>query len=454
MPSSSNFIALNRWKYINPNGVRVQLGAKATLMDNIGGQLGFDPDEGIASNLWGAHSTLNRIEGWVKIGKVFEDFPWRSWAIQMNAVDHEHNNLYGRRVYDATQQSAYVNLLYQTIIGNTHHQVLMGTSLQYDAIEEQFEDVRYSRKESVPGAFFEYTYGGHEKFSYVAGIRTDYHNSYGLFLTPRLHLRYAFNDNLVMRASGGRGLRTANIIAENIGLLASSRQFIINGPDPDNPYGLDPEIAWNYGLNVVQTFRINNLPGSFTLDFYRTQFKNQIVVDLDANPQEVHFYNLEGQSYSNSFQAQFDYEFLPRFDARVAYRWYDVRTTYGTELLDKPLVAKQRLFLNLAYATENHWAFDYTINWQGRKRIPNTQSNPVDFQLRPSSDPFITMHAQVSKSWKKRFDIYLGVENLLNYRQPNAILASDQPYGSFFDASLIWGPVFGRNTYMGLRYKI
>lgn len=452
-PTSTHFIALNRWKYINPNGIRMQLGIKTTLMDNVGGQLGFDPDEP-SSNLWGAHTSLNRIEGWVKIGKVFEDIPWRSWAIQINGVNHEQNNLFGRRNYDANQNSVYANLLYQSIIANTNHQVLMGASLQYDAIQEYFEDVNYDREEIVPGAFFEYSFGGHEKLSVVAGLRADHHNQYGLFFTPRLHMRYAFSDNLVMRASGGRGLRTANIIAENLGLLASGRDFIVHAENNNQPYGLAPEIAWNYGFNMVQTFRLNNLPGSFTIDFYRTQFQNQIVVDLDASPQQVNFYNLEGKSYSNSFQAQLDYEFISRFDVRVAYRWYDVRTIYGNQLLDKPLVAKRRLFLNLAYSTKTNWAFDYTINWQGKKRIPNTQSNPISLQLAEHSDPFVTMHAQISKSWKKKFDVYVGVENLLNYRQEDPILASDQPFGSYFDASLIWGPVFGRNTYLGLRFKL
>ncbi|MDH3652608.1 MAG: TonB-dependent receptor, partial [Saprospiraceae bacterium] len=454
MPSSANLIALNRWKYLNPNGIRLQFGVMATLMDNIGGELGFDPDVNSQTSLWGMHSELNRLEGWLKLGKVYEDLPWRSWAIQLSGVNHQYRSQFGPRVYDADQQSVYANLLYQSIISNTHHQILMGFSVQHDVYSELLQDVDYRRNETVPGGFFEYTFGGSQTFSMVAGIRGDYHNQYGLFLTPRLHLRYAFNDDLVMRASGGRGLRTANIIAENIGLLASNRQFLIQGREPEKPYGLNPEIAWNFGLNLVQSFRINNLPGSFTIDLYRTQFQDQIVVDLDAGPQEVRFYNLHGDSYSNSFQAQLDYEVLQRFDVRAAYRWYDVKTTFSGQLLDKPLVAKHRLFLNIAYETKRNWSFDYTLNWQGKKRIPNTSTNPPNYRLARHSTPFTVMHVQVTKSWKNKFDIYLGVENLFNYQQTNAILASEEPFSTFFDASLIWGPVFGRNSYLGFRYKI
>ncbi len=454
MPGTNHLFALNRWKYLNPNnGIRMQLGAKLTSVENIGGQLGYEPGKSPTS-IWGMHSTINRLEGWVKIGKVFEDLPWRSWAIQLNGVNHQQNSNFGQRIYNADQKSLYANLLYQTIISNTHHQILMGASLQYDDYDEQLNDVFFDRKETVPGGFLEYTFGGSQKISWVAGLRGDVHNNYGFFLTPRLHVRYVLNDDLVLRASAGRGLRTANIIAENSGVLASSRQIIIEANHLENPYGLSPEIAWNYGFNLVQTFRLNQLPGSVSVDLYRTHFENQIVFDLDASAQEARFYNLAGQSYSNSLQMQVDYELAKRFDLRAAYRWYDVKTTYGNTLLEKPLVARNRLFLNLAYATESGWAFDYTLNWQGKKRIPNTASNPIGFRLEPTSDPFVTMHAQVTKSWQEKFDIYIGVENLTDYRQPNAILASDQPFSPHFDASLIWGPIFGRNTYIGLRYKI
>ena len=453
MASSGNFIGLNRWKYSGDNGIRLQAGIKHTNLDQVGGQLDFDPANASA-DLWGSHSQLQRWEGWLKLGKVYEALPWRSWAIQAKAVDHRSDNIFGNRVYDATQQSLYLNLLYQSIIGNTHHQILTGASMQYDHIDEVLADVNYERQETVPGVFSEYTFGGHEKFSLVAGLRVDHHNNYGLFMTPRLHLRYAFSDELVMRAGGGRGLRTANIIAENMGILASNRRIIIESKQTNTPYGLQPEIAWNFGTNLVQSFRWNNLPGSFTIDFYHTSFSNQIVLDLDESAQDAFFYNLDGRSFSNSLQFQVDYEVLPRVNLRMAYRWYDVKTDFRKGLLPKPLLAQHRFFFNVAFETENGWAFDYTVNLQGEKRLPNTQSNPEEFRLAEYSDPFMVMNAQITKSWKKTFDIYLGGENLLNYRQPNAIIASRDPFTEYFDASLIWGPIFGRNIYLGLRYKI
>lgn len=454
-PLGQQFFALNRWKYSGENGLRLQFGINGTHIDNTGGEIDFDSDKHAMGNeRWGMHLLINRLEGWLKLGKVYEALPWRSWAIQVNAVDHQQDSYFGQRPYVANQRSLYSNLLYQSILGNTNHQVLMGLSLQYDDYREDFQRMLYERTEIVPGGFFEYTYGGHDKLSLVAGIRLDHHNQFGLFLTPRLHLRYAFNEEFVWRISAGRGQRTANIFSENTGLMASARQFTLVNNDGDSPYGLDAEVAWNAGTNGIYSFSVNQHPGTLTLDLYHTFFENQIVVDLDQNTSEVSFYNLAGRSFASSAQVQFDYELIRHLDIRMAYRFYDVRTTFNQRLLEKPLVAKHRFFINLAFSTNDYWVFDYTFNWQGTKRIPDTSTNPPALQLSERSPSFFVMNAQVSKEWSDRFSIYLGAENLLNFRQKNPILSSETPFGPHFDSSLVWGPIFGRNLYLGVRYRV
>ena len=454
-PIGHSFIGLNRWKYIGADGLMMQFGIKGTFTNNYGGQMNFDPEnDALTTNYWGMRLNVNRYEGWAKIGKVFLDKTWKTFGFQFSGIKHQQKSYFGLNQYDADQHSFYANFLYQSIIGNTNHKFRTGASFQYDNYSELLNESVYNRNEIVPGVYFEYTVKASEKLSAVAGIRFDYHNNFGAFLTPRLHVRYAISDNLVIRASGGRGERTASIIAENIGLLASSRQIIIQGDESDKPYGLKQEVAWNYGINITQSFRLAYRDGSIGFDFYRTQFENQIVVDVDQSPQTALFYNLDGQSFSNSFQAQVDYELIKRLDVRLAYRWFDVRTTYHENLLQKPLIAINRAFINLAYETRNHWKFDLTINWQGQKRIPFTNSNPPEYQLAEQSPDFVVINTQISKSWNENFEVYLGAENLFNYKQENPILSADKPFSPYFDASLIWGPVFGRNIYAGLRYKI
>ncbi len=454
-PLGRGFAGLNRWRYAGENGLRFQAGVKGTLLYRQGGQLDFRPDahEG-STNLWGMELDVNRLEGWAKIGKVFAGQPWKSVGLQVSGSTYRQRSYYGLNRYDAGQQSAYANLIYQSIIGNTNHSWRAGASMQYDRYAEDFNDAEYDRTEWVPGAFFEYTYSYLEKLDVVAGLRADYHNLFGPFFTPRLHLRYAPAEQTVLRASAGRGQRTANILAENQGLMASARRFVIEGEDADLPYGLDAEVAWNFGFNFTQKFRWNYRDGAVSLDLYHTRFQNQIVVDVDRSPQAVHFYNLNGRSFSNSLQLQLDYELLKRLDVRLAYRWLDVRTTFSGQLRPKPLVAPHRAFANLAYETRNHWAFDLTVNWQGRRRIPDTGANPEAFRRPGRSPDFVLVNAQVSKSWRERWDVYVGAENLFNFRQTDPILAADQPFGPYFDSSLVWGPIFGRTVYVGMRLKL
>lgn len=453
-PLNQQFVGLNRWFYFNPNGLEVQFGVKGVYLDQTGGQLDYEEGEvQVAGKPWGFQMNTRRIEGWAKIGKVFADKPGTSTGLQLSAVHHEQGALYGLRNYDAKQNSFYANWIYQTILGNTNHKLKTGASALLDNYDEQFENRTFTRNEVVPGAFVEYAYSYLTKFNVVAGLRGDYHNLFGGFLTPRLHLRYAPFERTAIRASVGRAQRTANIFAENIGYMASDRNFVVMGSDSSLPYGLQPEVAWNFGGSLTQKFRLNYRDGSFSVDYYYTDFQNQVVVDVE-NQNTVRFYNLNGTSVANSLQGQFDYEPLVRLDVRLAYRWYDVKTTYSGVLKQRPLVANHRAFLNVGYETRNTWRFDYTINWIGTKRVPLFRETGGRLTTDGQSPSFVLMNAQVSKTWNEVFEIYIGGENLTNFLQPDPIIGSDNPFVKKFDASMIWGPVMGRNIYAGVRWKI
>ena len=454
MPLKEMATAANRWKYKGPNGWRFQAGVKGTFVNSTGGQTRFDPDDPEGMDYWGMQLETRRIEGWAKIGKVNDVLSWRSSGLQVYGAYQEQDSRWGMRDFDSEWTTFYGNYIYQSVIGNTNHKFKTGASLQYDDYDELLDSTDYDRTEIVPGAYFEYTYAPREEFNVVLGLRGDYHNQYGAFATPRAHLRYAPRESTVFRISGGRGQRTANVIAENSGLLASAREFRILGDDSDKPFGLEPEVAWNYGFNVTQTFELGGRNGTVSLDAYRTDFENQIIVDLDQSPQQAVFYNLEGRSYSNSAQLQVDYELINRLDLRLAYRWHDVKATYDGDLRQQPFVAAHRGFANVAYKTPSGWKFDYTVSWQGPQRIPDTDSNPGQYQLDNESPDFVTMNAQVTKMLSDQFEVYAGAENILDYRQDNPIVASDEPYSEYFDSSMVWGPIFGRNMYVGLRYRV
>ena len=257
-----------------------------------------------------------------------------------------------------------------------------------------------------------------------------------------------------MRASVGRGQRTTNIIADNAGPLVSSRIWQIPAAQAGKAYGLNQEIAWNSGVSIDQQMKLFGRDASVGIDFFRTSFQEQVVVNME-DPDKVVFSNLDGKSYANSFQAELNMIPVNNLALRLAYRLFDVKTTYDGVLLEKPFVARHRGFANLAYEVKG-WKFDYTINYNSSKRIPNTTSNLPAFQLAERSPDFVLMNAQISKSFGKLrpLDVYVGGENLSNFLQQNAIIDPSNPFGENFDASMIWGPVTGRMFYAGVRFRL
>ncbi len=446
-PLGNQYILLNRWFYHAPKGFEAQAGIKGVYSTNTGGQWNYiKGDEQQAGKPWGYELNTKRLEGWAKIGKVFPHKPATSMGLQLSGVYHDQDALFGNRVYDARQKSLYANLIFQSIIDNTNHVIKGGLSTVLDDYDELFGAKVYKRTEIVPGAFAEYSYSYLDKFNLIAGLRGDYDNLYGGFLTPRLHLRYAPFKKTAIRASIGRAQRTANILAENMGYMASSRVFVI--PSTANSFNLDPEVAWNMGVNLTQKFMLDYRDGSFGVDYYYTHFQNQVIADVE-NPGQVSFYNLSGPSFAHSLQAQFDYELIHHLSMRLAYRWYNVMSTFSGVLKEKPLIAANRAFANFGYETNNSWKFDYTFHWTGTKRVPATH-----MMLGFRSPSFVQMNAQVSKMFKNNIEIYLGGENLTNYMQHDPIIGADAPFAHGFDASMIWGPVMGRNIYAGVRYNL
>ena len=455
LPTGNQFSFINRWKYEDQQGFMTQFGIKLLNDDRTGGELRFDPSrDKYSTRSYGLGIQTERYEAFVKTGYVFPEKKYKSIGIQLSAIDHQQNSYFGLTTYNARQRNFYANLIYQSIISTTTHKFRTGISYVADRYREVLNGMRYNRTELVPGAFFEYTFTPSEKLSMIAGLRGDHNNLYGFFATPRLHIKYEPVKGTTLRLSAGRGQRTANIFAENTGILVSARQLQIISSTTGKAYGLDAEVAWNKGFSADQKFRLFQRNAMLSIDYFRNDFTQQVVVDLE-DPRQIRFYNLEGRSWSNSVQAEINAEPLKDLSVRLAYRFFDVKTTYSGKELQRPLIATNRAFANLAYAISN-WKFDYTINYNGRKRIPGTQTNPVADQRASYSPGFIGMNAQISKTIGKKhpMDFYLGGENLTGFIQEEVIIAPDRPFGATFDSSLVWGPVTGRMIYAGWRYKI
>lgn len=453
IPQGTQLNALNRWKY-KGDGLVFQAGVKAVYEDKYTGQTSFTRLQDRVTNLpYGVGFGTRRIEGFTKFGILPPNHPNQSLGIIISGVHHQQKSFWGVNNFDAIQDNLSVNAIFQTQI-NHKHRFSLGGSYMFDRYDQTYtiqhpttQTYHWKRLESVPGLFVEYTFEPLEKLAIVTGIRNDFHNLYGSIFTPRMHLKYELAPSSIVRFSGGRGFRVANVIPENFGYLISARSFQVEDD-------LQPEVAWNYGASWTQQLVLGSKKGKLTIDFYRTDFENQIITDLDANASQVSFYNLQGKAYANSFQVALEYELLKRLEVNVAYKYYDVQSTFNNTLQLVPFIAQKRFFLNLAYATRfDKWEFDFTTQWLGAKRLPNTSTKPSEFQIGTHTPSFFLFNAQVTRNFRD-WSLYIGSENLGDFRQSTPVLDAHNPFGNQFDAGLAWAPVLGRMAYAGLRFFV
>lgn len=459
LPVGNQINVMNRWQYTNlEKGLISFLNFRFLDDKKQSGQINYDPNVHKFGNaVWGSEVDTRRFDFSGKFGYVNPEIPYQSLGLQLAFSNHKQDSYFGNRIYDINHKSLYSNLIYNSIISDSRHKIKTGIGFSHDTYEEQVNTTDYSRNENSIGGFFEYSFDNLDTVNLTAGVRIDHHNLMGTFVTPRFHARYTPWEKSALRFSFGRGKRAANIFAENQRLFASSRTINIQNTG-GNIYGLNPEIAWNYGISFLQGFQLFDRKADINIDFYRTDFQNQVVIDYET-PTEINFYNLDGESFANSFQVEFNYTPLERLDLKSAYKYYDVKTQYQSGKLQKPLTPKHRVFANASYETQTStkgglWKFDATYNWIGEQRFSSTMQSPEAFRLNPHSPTFSTLNAQVTKVFSDQFEVYLGGENITNVRQENPILSANNPFGANFDSTFVYGPIFGDMYYAGLRFKL
>ena len=449
-PKLEQYNILNRWTY-SSGDYHAEVGLKYINETRESGQAHASMGE---KDPYKVELNTDRAEVSLKNSLVLDSDYNRSIALIVSGTYHKLNSEYGLNNYDLTQKSLYASLMYETEMTIRHH-FSTGLSFTGDFLEQNASITDYNgiiipkREEFVPGAYFQYTYKPTSNITLLAGIRGDYHNEYGFFVTPRFHAKYDPFEWLQLRGSVGKGYRSVNVLAENNNYLASSRakNLVIS----DN---LDMEDALNWGFSATATIPVGDKEISLSADYYRTDFYKQVVMDMESNPNGISFYNLDGKSYANSMQFEAGFPLFKGMEIRAAYRFIDTKVTYNGELKEKALQSRHKGLFTASYQTpkyDKRWQFDYTLQLNGGGRMPSPDLlNPLwDERFKP----YTITHVQISKFFKN-WSVYLGAENLLNFTQQNPIIDASNPFGDNFDATMIWGPVHGRSIYAGLRWNI
>lgn len=430
-----------------------------------------------------------RVDGWIKNGIIFDPIHGTSLGIIAAASYHNQQNLYGARLWNATQTNAYLNAIFEknwqdlptpsfrggALQSGLEHKLSAGFSLNYDKYDETLQDtissaevMDFGRQELTPGVFAEYALKAGDKLSFVAGMRADYSTRYGFFFTPRLNIRYTPWLWWAIRASAGMGYRSPNILADHAAMLPSHRQVNLSV----SSWKPQQEQAVNAGVSSTFYIPIAGRELQLTADYYYTQFVNCVIADYDQSTQAVFFYNLhdiDGQSFAHNAQIEANMEILRGWTMTAAFRYTDVReSSYGSDgiihVRRKPLTNQFKGLITTSYQTPlKTWQFDVTVQFNGGGRMPDgfneyflSTLGSHQYEER-NGDLYYKWYPQLMAQITKYFrtwSIYIGAENMTNFRQDSPVIGADTPFAKDFDASMAWAPTTGWKIYAGFRWKL
>ena len=426
----------NRWKFKNDSYI-FHGGISMVKEKREGGQT--EHSSHLSTNtqhLYKIGIETDRYEGYMKHAFILNPEHGTNIAVMGNASMHLLDANYGHKHYSVNQKNAYAQLLFETNFTEQHN-LAAGFSLNYDYLTKD-------DKETVSGAYAQYTYNLNDKVVAMAGLRADHSSRYGTFVTPRFHVKWMPNEIVNLRLSAGKGYRTVHALAENNNLLASGRELVVDD--------LEQEQAWNYGISSSFYIPLFGNTLKLNAEYYHTHFNQQAVIDYDSDPTQIRITNLNGKSYSNTFQIDATYPVVKGLELTAAWRLNDVKCTYGGELMEKPLTSRYKGLVTASYKTPlGLWQFDATLQLNGGGRMP-TPYTLADGT--PSWDSRFNAYEQVSAQitrWFRHFSIYIGGENLTGFRQKQTIINAADPWSSTFDPTMVWGPVQGTMFYAGIR---
>ncbi len=452
-PRVRQYNVMNRWNY-EGHGIFFHAGWSALGEERKSGEDHVSKPE---FGRYGINVENHRYNAYTKATFVLDHEHNGSLALLASGTMHRQNARFGMKGYDVDEKNAYASLVYEMDI-TPQHLLSMGVSYNYDDLGQNIKDSlvinnntpfdinvwqKWKQREHTPGIYAQYTFNLSHDFSLLAGLRYDYSSIYGSFVTPRAHIKWMPHKTLSLRLSGGKGYRTPFALAENANLMASGRELIIEN--------LKQEEAWNTGLSAAWTFPIgkNEKMLRINAEYYYTHFLEQAVIDYDADPTKILIRNLNGgKSRSHTFQIDASYPFFKGFEATAAFRMTDVRTTYNGVLRERPLTSKYKGLVTLSYKTpKEKWKADATLQINGGGRLPENFSGKTRY------DAFPQLSLQVTREFK-HCSLYVGGENLTNFKVSNPIIAADAPWSRDFEPTLVWGPVQGAMAYAGIRVKL
>lgn len=388
-------------------------------------------------------------------------------------INHHQDSRYGDTPYFANQNIGFGQLVWDKTIGKTDW--IAGAALRYQYYDDNTPATATALGENqadktwLPGIFAQTEWSATEKSKLLFGARVDVHNAHGTIFTPRVAYKYTFDEDAILRLNAGTGFRVVNLFTEDHAALTGGRTVILEEH-------LNPEKSYNANLNFIKKWYFDAGYLDLEATAFYTYFNNRILPDYETDARKIIYKNLNGNAISKGVGLNADLMLMNGWRFLLGATLMDNTVTENGNTTRQMLT--ERFSANWAITYQiPRWKLniDYTGNLYSPMRLP--LAGELD-PRRPESPWWSLQNIQFTYTGFKKWEIYAGIKNLLNwvpYRNVpfliarshdpfdknvqydaggNVLPTADNPYALTFDPSYSYAPNQGIRGFLGVRFRL
>lgn len=452
----------SKWNISRPSNKAFSISAKYYYEDRRNGVEEFLADRNYrrlrgSDQVYGESIYTKRLE----VFGSYEFLLSESVRLDYSLSTHSQDSYYGSDYYEAGQNIAFTNFIWQKSLGK--HAITSGITSRYQSYDDntiatQQNGSNQPDNQFIPGFFVQNEWEVSKTFTALSGGRLDHYQDHGVIFSPRLSLKYKPGTWTTLRTNFGTGFRIVNLFTEDHAFVTGQREVIIEE-------NLNPEESYNASLNLNHVYTLGESQGMIDVDLFYTYFTNKITPNYDSEG-EIRYANANGFAVSKGIGVSLQQELVFPLAFSVGVNVQDVSETENGAKRSIEFAPKWTGIFTLNY-THDRWGLiaGYTTRLTGPMALPEVfdldENGMTLSEPRPTTSEVFAIHnLQLSKKLSKGFSFYGGVQNIFNYIQNASPLtgfndpSTNLGFSQSFDTAYAYSPIHGREFYIGFNWNL
>lgn len=280
-----------------------------------------------------------------------------------------------------------------------------------------------------------------------AALRYDKHNVFGNITSPRLNVLWNHTDHLNSRFAVGRGYRApTSFFEQDHGILHTTRiDRQITKPETSDNASYTLSFSEDR-FAIASSLNWNRIKNMAMLDSGATDAVTGQPITLFTSAQNP--VTVKGGDITAT------YKFTPTLEGTIGLEKFSYQFAPGTLAFARP---EERVYLRLDYDS-GPWSMLARATWTGSQDLARF----YDYANKPRynfdgtrkldrSPTYWLLDARVEYKVDKCWSTYVGVDNMLNFKQSNKESMLWVDATGVLDVTHIWGPNRGRFIYGGVK---